>query len=345
MSSEPHPDHAFISRIPKVELHVHLETSLRLRRLLERQNARGDPPVVAPHLVADPMKFTGYDRLRRVRYLGRAGVIPDSLYTPENLQQVAWELLEEAHRQNVRYLELRVGGRRAFSLLGVRGVVESIYAACREAKEMLGVRCGIILTAVRERGPEEATRLAEEAVSLQEYGVVGFDLAGDEANYPPALFSRASSIAREGGLGVTVHAGEFAGPASIWTAIYHLGATRIGHGLRAAEDPSLVEVLREQRITLELCPTSNLRLGLVSQEAYPLRRFLEAGVPITINSDDPLLLGIDLTRELQFARKAFGLTREEILSLLETAAQAAFLPPEEREQLLGAIRGFTPVRE
>lgn len=344
MSSEPHPDDAFIARIPKVELHVHLETSLRLRRLAEGQNV-GDPPVVVPHLVADPMKFTGYDRLRRVRYLGRAGMIPDSLYTPENLKQITWELLREAHGQNIRYLELRVGGRRAFNLLGVRGVVESIHAACREAEETLGIRCGIVLTAVRERGPEEAAKLAEEAASLREYGVVGFDLAGDEANYPPALFTRASAIAREAGLGVTVHAGEFAGPASIWTAIYHLGASRIGHGFRAVEDPSLLEVLREQRIALELCPTSNLRLGLASKESYPLRRFLEAGVPITLNSDDPLLLGMDLTRELQFARRAFGLTREEILSLMETAAQAAFLPQEAREHLLRAIRGFAPVRD
>jgi adenosine deaminase len=197
-----------------------------------------------------------------------------------------------------------------------------------------GVAAGIIVTVVRERGPEEAERIVEEATAARGLSLVGIDLAGDEENYPPAMFMRAVERARQAGLGITVHAGEFTGPTSIWTAIHQLGAQRIGHGIRAVEDPELLAYLRETETTLEICPSSNLRLGLVPSLAdHPLRTLLKAGVPVTINSDDPMLLHTDLTRELTAVQDALGLSLETVMTLIRNAASAAFLPATRREAL------------
>ena len=217
----------FIRDLPKVELHLHLETSLRLHRLAKRQQGSdGDPPdsgVREPaggegSGVASPEKFKGYDRLRRLRYLSRAGKIPDSSYSSANIEQITLELLAEAAAQRVRYVEVRVGGRRGFALLGTRRMLEAMARAGGRAEREQGILCGFLIMLVRERGPEEAEQRVREAIDCRDFGVVGVDLAGDEQNYPPALFARAMDLAREAGLGITVHAGEFAGPASIWTA-------------------------------------------------------------------------------------------------------------------------------
>lgn len=320
-----------IRSLPKVELHVHLETSLRLRRLAKRRTAvdLADPP-----LIADPAKFAGYDRLRRLRYASRAGHIPDALYTWENVEEITGELLAEAAAHHLRYVEVRVGGRRGFTLLGARRMLEAMASARARAEAHGDMRVGFIMTVVRERGPEEAELRVREALACRDCGVVGVDLAGDEENYPPALFARALALARDAGLGITAHAGEFAGPSSIWTAIYQLGARRIGHGIRAVEDPQLMAHLRAHGITLEICPTSNLRLGLApSLAAHPLRALLDHGVPVTINSDDPLLLDTDITREIELVARACALTDGQVDDLITTAARAAFLPESERSHL------------
>lgn len=322
----------FIRGLPKVELHLHLETSLRLRRLAERRQGTsdpaGDPPghTASPSpSIADPARFVGYDRLRRLRYLSRAGKIADEWYTPEHIEQITYELLEETARHQVRYVEVRVGGRRAFTLLGAEHLLAAMARARARAKRFLQIHCGFIVTIVRERGPDEAEQRVREAIAGRRCGVVGIDLAGDEQNYPPALFARPLALAREAGLGITIHAGEFAGPASVWTAVAHLGARRIGHGIRAVEDPQLLVRLRDRGVTLELCPTSNLHLGLCpSVEALPLRRLLDAGVPVTVNSDDPLLLRTDISRELHAVATAFSLGAAEVTNLITNAARAAF---------------------
>lgn len=288
--------------------------------------------------MADPARFTGYDRLRRLRYASRVGQIADGLYTPENIEAIAYELLEEAAAHRLRYVEIRVGGRRGFTLLGTRQMLEAMASARARAEATPGIRSGFIITIVRERGPDEAEQRVRDAMACRDCGVVGVDLAGDEQNYPPALFSRALGLAREAGLGVTVHAGEFSGPASIWTAMYQLGARRIGHGIRAVEDPELLTYLREHHITLEICPTSNVRLGLCSSlSAHPLKQLLDRHVPVTVNSDDPLLLGTNITRELEAVAQACALSGPHLTQMMVTAAQATFLPSDERDRLANDI--------
>lgn len=332
---------SFITGLPKVELHLHLETSLRLRRLLER-GIPNPPPLERAHLIADPSLFSGYDRLRRMRYAGRESRIGDAAYTSTNITAVTAGLIAEVAEQSVRHVEVRVGGRRGFSLLGVRGMLEAMAEGVAAAGRT-GLSYGAIVTLVRERGPEDAERLVAEAAACQDCHVLGVDLAGDEENYQPAMFAGSISRARDAGLGITVHAGEFTGPAGIWTAIYQLGATRIGHGIRAVEDPGLLERLRDRGVVLELCPTSNVRLGLVpSLAAHPIRAFLTAGVPVTINSDDPMLLGTSLSRELAAVARAYDLEPEVLVEFQAAAARAAFLPAETRADLARTIRS-TPL--
>lgn len=327
---------ALITAIPKVELHLHLETSLRLRRLSQRRQE--DAALDRSHIVADPSLFTGYDRLRRLRYASRAGLISDALYTRKNIAAITAELIGEAAAESVRHVEVRVGGRRGFTLLGVRGMLEAMAEGADSVRQ-LGVGYRAIVTVVRERGPEEAEQLIKDATAAMDCGVVGVDLSGDEANYPPALFAVAVGVARDVGLGITVHAGEFTGPAGIWTAVYQLGATRIGHGIRAAEDRRLLDRLRERGVTLELCPTSNVRLGLVpSLAAHPLPIFLQHGVAVTINSDDPILLGTTLSRELAAVARAHHLEPAAIVEVLAAAARAAFLPARARAALERQVR-------
>lgn len=328
---------SLIDGLPKVELHLHLETSLRLRSLLERRGP-GSPLEEEAHLVADPYLFAGYDRLRRLRYASRAWRIADAAYSRANIAAITAELITEEAAQSVRHAEVRVGGRRGFSLLGVRGFLEAMAEGAASVGH-LGVSYGAIMTLVRERGPTEAERLVTEAVACRDCHVVGVDLAGDEENYPPAMFAAAMARARDAGLGVTVHAGEFTGPTSIWTAVYHLGATRIGHGIRAVEDPGLLDRLRERGVTLEICPTSNVRLGLVpGLAAHPLRALLEAGVQVTVNSDDPVLLGTNLSMEMAAVSRAMDLGPDALVGLLTAAARAAFLPAAGRAALEKQIR-------
>lgn len=326
-----------IVSLPKVDLHLHLETSLRLRRLFER--LEGDPLALEQaHLIADPSLFAGYDRLRRLRYASRASRIPDAAYTGANIAAITAELITEVAAEMVRHVEVRVGGRRGFVLLGVRGMLEAM-AEGASAAGRLGMTYGTIITVVRERGPDEAERLITDAVACRDAHVVGVDLAGDEENYPPSMFARAVALARDAGLGVTVHAGEFTGPAGIWTAVYQLGAARIGHGIRAVEDPGLLDRLRDRGVTLELCPTSNVRLGLVPNlTAHPIKMFLAHGVAVTINSDDPILLATTLSRELAAVARAHRLNADALVALQVAAARAAFLPVKARTALERQIR-------
>jgi adenosine deaminase len=331
-----------IRQLPKVELHLHLETSLRLHRLA-RERSLLDPGDSPPHLVANPAKFTGYDRLRRLRYASRAAAVPEGLYTSENVATITYGLLSAAAHQQVRYVEIRVGGRRGFAILGMQRMLEAMRQGAIRAQQTWGIRSGFIITLVRERGPEEALARVREAQACRACGVVGVDLAGDEANYPPTLFARALDLAREAGFGITVHAGEFAGPASIWTALYQLGAQRIGHGIRAVDDPELMAHLREKEIPLEVCPSSNLRLGLsASLSTHPLQTLLDYGVPVTINSDDPVLLETDISQELLAVAQTYALSQAQITKFITAAAQAAFLSTADRTRLKADLNAPKP---
>lgn len=221
-------------------------------------------------------------------------------------------------------------------------IVEALERERRSAEARWPLRANWILALMRTLPPEVAIWRTQLAIEARDRGVgiVGIDLHGDEPNGPPAPFEPAYRLAAEHGLGLRAHAGEAAGTKSIWDAIDILGAERIAHGVRATEDPRLMERLQRGDITLEMCVTSNVRTSCVPDfRAHPFRLFYELGIPVTINSDDPLPFFTDIEREYRLLVEEFGLTRDDLRRITLNAARAAFLPEAEKRTLMARIEG------
>ncbi|MDT8342125.1 MAG: adenosine deaminase [Longimicrobiales bacterium] len=329
---------AFIGRLPKAELHVHLDGSLRPATMVELADACGvalpsrDPDALARYMCAD-----GVADLEA--YLKRFDLTLSVLQTAEALDRVAYELVLDHAAENVRYLEVRFS-----PVLNTRGgltldeVMEATLRGMGRGMAETGVRGGVIVCALRSLSPEVSTALAELAVSYRGRGVVAFDLAGGEAAHPAREHHEAFTVAARGGVARTVHAGEAAGPESIRQALVEGRAQRIGHGTRLCEDPALEEVVRDQQIPLEICLTSNVQTRAAeSLAAHPLRRYFEAGIPVTLCTDNRLVSGTTLQQEYQAAREHQGFSDPELARLAWHGFRAAFLPWPEKSALLAAV--------
>jgi adenosine deaminase len=251
----------------------------------------------------------------------------------DNIRTISFEICEDAYRDGVRTLELRINPvihRRAG--LTNRQVLNSVRVGMKDAVARYpDLKVGITVIAIRGHGGNMAKILLREVVGeLAAYheslGVVGFDIAGAERSFPPILFKDAYALARKMGLRLTAHAGEDSGPENVWSAVDELGAERIGHGVSAAKDPALLQRLARDRITLEVCLSSNLQTGAVENLArHPLRRFMEAGVPVTLASDNPTVSATTLTEEYLLGIDQFDFTQEEVDLLIETGRSATFV--------------------
>jgi len=296
--------------LPKAELHLHLEGSVEPETLREL-----DPALAAEEVRA------------RYRYPNFAGFIESfkwviqRLRGPADYALVARRLMERLARENVRYAEITIS---AGVMLWRGQEFAPVYEALREEAGRSPVEVRWILDAVRQMGPEHAMQVASLAAERVGQGVVAFGIGGDEALGPVGWFGEAFEFARNAGLHLTVHAGETVGPESVWGAL-RLGAERIGHGIRAVEDPALLEWLRDHSIPLEICISSNLATGAVEAlERHPVRRIYEAGVPIVLGSDDPAMFSTTLEREYELAASEFGFTAEELLGVVENGFRFAF---------------------
>ena len=330
----------FIARLPKAELHLHLEGMVgprTLRRLAERHGT----PLGATGVAAGE----AIDRLYSTRdfraFLDAFKTVCQHLRSPEDYEFITYEALRQLAGQNVRYAELTLS---AGVILWMGGSVAESFAgvaeASRRAREDFGIRTAWIFDAVRQFGTESAMEVVSHAARLQDRGVVGFGIGGDERKAPAELFREVFATARSEGLRLTVHAGETAGPESIWGALEELGAERIGHGLTAAEDPRLVDYLIEKQIPVEICLTSNLRTGCLDElQRHPLRRYFDRGMAVVLNTDDPALFGTDLNREYRLAREIFGFTDKELAELARASFRAAFLSPRDRDAYLSGFSG------
>jgi adenosine deaminase len=208
-------------------------------------------------------------------------------------------------------------------------VLEIVLDEGRRAADRRGIGCGWLVSALRDFDPAQAVELAKLAARYTDAGVVSFGLAADEALFPPEPFAEAFGVARDAGLISAPHAGELAGPASVYGALDALGARRICHGVRAIEDPALVERLATEEVVLDVCPTSNVMLAVVpSFEEHPLARLLDAGVRCTLNGDDPLLFGPGLLAEYELARTTMGLSDERLAQLARSSLVGSGAPPE-----------------
>ncbi len=303
--------------LPKASLHTHLEGCMRPSTLAD----------LADHYGVPVPETRGYGSF--AAFAGLYAAATEVLRTEDDLRRVVREVVEDAAADGAVWVEPQMWPNYYDPRLGSAGHVldialdEGLATAGR-----LGIGFGLMVTAIRVEPPEAAEVLAELAVSRAGSGVVSFGLAHDEALGPPAPFARAFAVARAGGLVSAPHAGELAGPESVLSALDDLGARRLGHGVRAVEDPALVARLAEERVCLDVCPTSNLLLGVVpSLEVHPLRLLLEAGVPCSLNPDDSLLFGPGLLAEYEVAREALGLDDALLAVVARSGVEAASHAP------------------
>lgn len=293
------------------ELHLHLEGSI-------------DPATVQvldPELtlaeIEEHFVFSDF-----AGFLGSFKWIAQRLRTPEDYGLITTRLLARLEAEGVRYVELTLA---AGVVIWKKQDLGGIYQAVRTAAQASAVEVHWNLDSIRQFGPELAMQVVEFAAGQRENGVISIGIGGDEVGGPARWFEEVYRAAREKGLRLTAHAGETAGPESVWAAL-EIGAERIGHGIRAIDDPLLVAHLRDRQIPLEVCITSNVMTGAVaSLEAHPVRRLFDAGVPITLNTDDPGIFRTTLTREFEIARQHFGFTEDELKTVRRNADRFRFV--------------------
>jgi aminodeoxyfutalosine deaminase len=321
----------FVREMPKVELHVHLEGSIRPATLLTLARRNG---VTLPADDLDGLRafyqFTDLAHFVQVYF-----AVSSCLRTVDDYRLIAYEFGVDMARQHVRYAEVTFTPRTNVMNTGLPfdAILAGLNDGRAHARREFGVEFCWVLDIVRD-DPDSRHQVAEWAIHAQDRGVVALGLGGTERGHPSEWFADAYAVAREAGLHSVPHAGEVVGPESVWSAIRALGAERIGHGVRCVEDPALVDYLRQQQIPLEVCPTSNLRLGVYpSYQAHPVRWLWEEGVYITVNSDDPPMFDTDLVREYQALADHLGFGGADLERLSLNALQASFLPTERKADL------------
>jgi aminodeoxyfutalosine deaminase len=295
---------------PKAELHLHLEGSVEPETMQELE------PGLSADTVRARYRFTGFQG-----FIETYKWVVERLRTPEDYAHITRALLQRLEAETVRHVEITLS---AGVVLWKGQEFAPIYGAVRGAAAESGIEVYWILDAVRHFGVEHAMRVAELAAERVHDGVVAFGIGGDEERGPAAWFREVYRFAKSAGLRLTAHAGEGAGPESVWAAL-EIGAERIGHGIRSVEDADLVRHLRDRGIPLEVCITSNVMTGVApSLEAHPVRRLYDAGVPLTLNTDDPAIFGVTLSGEYALAARQFGFSEAEMRGIAENGFRHAF---------------------
>jgi len=319
-----------LKALPKAELHVHLDGSLRPGTMLELAEAAGVRlPASEPGALAEAMR--AQDSRDLAEYLEKFAVTLSLMQEPQALERTAYELAEDAAAENIRYMEVRYSPiLHTEAGMSLDDAVEAPLRGLAAAEQTFGIRTGLIVCGMRHLDPTSSLELAKLAVAFKDRGVVGFDLAGGEAGNPAKGHSPACEYAAYHNLPLTIHAGEGFGPASIAQAIHHCHARRIGHGTRLREDPGLEAYVNDFRIPLEVCLTSNVQTRVApSIREHPFRRYFDAGLVVTLNTDNRLVSGTTLTEEYWLAHTELGLEWEELkeVALLVTQTGYEYLIP------------------
>lgn len=337
---------ALLRRIPKAELHCHLDGSVRPATLLDLGREYGVP---MPETSADALAHHMYVRDARhlEDYLTRFDVTLGVMQSERALERISFELGEDAAADGVRYIEVRfapvLNQQWGMSL---EEAVEASLRGLARAQAVHGIVGRIIVCGLRHLSPDVSLELARLAVAFQGKGVVGFDLAGGEAGHPASAHRAAFLHAREHGMFCTCHAGEGAGPESVADAVHVCGAQRIGHGTRLIEDPRLTDELAKNGIAIEACLTSNVQTHAAKNyESHPLRAYFERGMRVTLNTDNRLMSGTTLIAEYAHAAKELEFSLDELCTLARNGFESAFLPDDERRALLALVdREFALLR-
>jgi adenosine deaminase len=322
--------------LPLIDLHRHLDGSIRLETILDL-SAKHDLPLPAKTLEElQPFVQITETRPGVMAFIDKFKYMIGILADYEACRRVAFENVEDAFKEGIDYIELRFSPYFMAQphQLDPSGVVESILQGLQDGREAYDIKVQAIGIISRTYGPDQGWTELEALLAYKDQ-IQALDLAGDEINYPGTLFIDHFQEGRDAGWHITVHAGEEAGPDNIWQAIEELGAERIGHGVSAIQDPQLMDYLAENKIGLESNLTSNLQTRIIDNYIdHPLRKFLEAGILATINSDDPGISAIDLPYEYEYAAPAAGLSKEQIKQAQRNAVDVAFLKPDEKTRLL-----------
>ena len=333
--------HALLKRLPKVELHCHLDGSLRVPTILDL--AKKDKVTLTTSSSEELSKLLviGKTRGSLEDYIKRFDITLSVMQTPQALSRTAYELIEDVSKENVRYIEIRYSPiLHTEKGMTMGESVEAVRNGLKRGQKDFGVKSGIIVCGIRNISAAASLKLADLTVRYKNKGVVGFDLAGAEENFPAKDHQEAFYMILNNNINATIHAGEAYGPSSIHQAIHHCGAHRIGHGTRLKENKDLMNYVNDHRITLEICLTSNWQTRSIrSLKYHPLKYYYDQGIRVTINTDNRLMSGTTLTKEFLLAHKLFGFKLHDFREMIIMAMKSAFIPYAERKQLIRKIAG------
>lgn len=324
--------------LPKVELHVHIEgtiTPALAQKLAAKNGVELDPSVLT---FKDHYTFTDF-----LDFLRQYDAVANCIRTSDDYEELVYDYLKRCAADHVIYVEFFGSNDHALQCgMSYPEMVDGMARGIQRAEADFGIISRCIMTCVRHYGIERALPAAQAMLDHPHPIVVGFGMAGDENAHHPKDFTEAFNLVAQAGYPTTAHAGEAAGPESVWAAITHLPITRIGHGVRSLEDPDLLAEIIKRGISLEVCPGSNLALKFYQEPSeHPLPKLLEAGCRISLNSDDPPFFFTTMGQEYENAMSHWNVTEEQLLEITRTAIEDAFCDPETKNKLHARLDGYS----
>jgi len=327
-----------IGKLPKAELHCHLDGSLRVDTLFDLAKINN---VNIPYKnKAELMEFLHFEKGESLEiYLKKFDLTLSVLQTPDSLERVSYELAEDASKENIKWLEVRYSPiLHVNPQMGTVDNLEAVIRGLKKAERDFGIRGGVIVCGMRSISPDVSYALAELSVAYKNRGVVGFDLAGPEENYPAKDHENAFRLVLKNNINITIHAGEGYGPESIHQAVHYCGAHRIGHGTRLSEDGDLLNYINDHRICLEICLTSNVQTGSVkSLEKHPFKYYKDYGLRLCLNTDNRLISNTTLTDELCLAYNTFNLRMKDVKDVLIDGFKSSFMHHRDKVRLVRQV--------
>lgn len=320
------------SNIPKIENHLHLEGAIPLESLWTLiQKYGGDKSVSNVDQLKEKFKYQDFNHFLDI-WLWKNRYIREY----EDFTFLSDSVFKDLAKQKIKYAEIFISPSEYRNTMEVQKIIEAISKSINGNTD---IRVNLIVDVVRNLGPENAMRTLYEINEVKDLGIIGIGLGGQEKEYPPELFTDVFEKARGFGFRTTAHAGEAAGPQSIWGAIKHLKVDRIGHGTRAFEDPELLKYLADNKIPVELCPLSNLRTKVINSiEEHPVRIFIDLGIPVSINTDDPKMFGNSLSEEYQLLKDSFYFSDYDIKEMIVNSIRTTWLNENEKSSLINTFR-------
>ena len=328
-----------IQRLPKAELHCHLDGSLRVRTIIELAQTQGIELPSTNEMDLLKILSIGDSPGSLEDYIEKFDITLSVLQTPESLEQVAFELAMDCYEDGVRYLEVRYSPiLHTKNGMKLYETVDSVKKGLAQAFDECGIITGIIICGIRHISPINSIELADLSILYKNKGVVAFDLAGAEENFPAKHHQDAFDMILKNNINTTLHAGEAFGPESIHQAIHTCGAHRIGHGTRLEENSDLLKYVNDHRIPLEICLTSNIHTKSVSSiQKHPFKKYYDQRLRVTLNTDNRLISNTTLTKEFELACRTFNLSLQDLRGIIINGFKSAFLPHNKRRELIKKV--------